>query len=441
MDLNNNKNNVILNSLAEGVITVDKDFKITFFNEAAGKITGFERDKVIGNYCKNIFKSEFCFTNCPIANVLQNGKNVYDVDTSIQCNNSEPVSVRLNAAILKDEDNYPIGGVISFRDVTILKKIESILSSDNLFIGMIGTTKEMQEIFRLIEEIAASDVPVFIHGETGVGKELIANAIQTLSKRKTKNFVKVNCSVIPQNLLASELFGHVKGAFTDAHKDRIGRFEYADKGTIFLDEIGELPLQMQPQLLRVIESGSFERVGETITKNVDVRIISATNITIDEAIKNGKFRKDLYYRLNVVPIEIPPLRNRKEDIPFLANHFIKKYSLVYQKKVEGIDEDALDLLITWNWPGNVRELENVIEYALIKTKREGSLCICCLPKKIRGSMKCTKKNKVAKDIFDTNNAELIDLLNQHKWNKSKVAEALGIDRTTLWRKLKSIGVN
>ena len=381
MDLNNNKNNVILNSLAEGVITVDKDFKITFFNEAAGKITGFERDKVIGNYCKNIFKSEFCFTNCPIANVLQNGKNVYDVDTSIQCNNSEPVSVRLNAAILKDEDNYPIGGVISFRDVTILKKIESILSSDNLFIGMIGTTKEMQEIFRLIEEIAASDVPVFIHGETGVGKELIANAIQTLSKRKTKNFVKVNCSVIPQNLLASELFGHVKGAFTDAHKDRIGRFEYADKGTIFLDEIGELPLQMQPQLLRVIESGSFERVGETITKNVDVRIISATNITIDEAIKNGKFRKDLYYRLNVVPIEIPPLRNRKEDIPFLANHFIKKYSLVYQKKVEGIDEDALDLLITWNWPGNVRELENVIEYALIKTKREGSLCICCLPKK------------------------------------------------------------
>jgi len=441
MDLNNNKNNVILNSLAEGVITVDKDFKITFFNEAAEKITGFEKEKVIGNYCKNIFKSDFCFTNCPIANVLQNGKNVYDVDTSIQCNNSEPVSVRLNAAILKDEDNYPIGGVISFRDVTILKKVESILSSDNLFMGMIGTTKEMQEIFRLIEEIAASDVPVFIHGETGTGKELIANAIQTLSKRKSKNFVKVNCSVIPQNLLASELFGHVKGAFTDAHKDRIGRFEYADNGTIFLDEVGELPLQMQPQLLRVIESGSFERVGETLTKNVDVRIISATNIIIDEAIKNGKFRQDLYYRLNVVPIELPPLRNRKEDLPFLVSHFIKKYSLVYQKKVEGIDEDALDLLINWNWPGNVRELENAIEYALIKTKREGSLCICCLPTKVRGSIKCKKKSSDLKNILETNNAQLIDLLNQHKWNKSKVAEILGIDRTTLWRKLKSIGIN
>ena len=441
MDLTNNKNNVILNSLAEGVITVDKDFKITFFNEAAEKITGFKKEVIIGKYCKNIFKSEFCFTNCPIANVLQNGKNVYDVDTSIQCNNSEPVSVRLNAAILKDEENFPIGGVISFRDVTILKKIESILSNDSLFMGMIGRTKEMQEIFRLVEEISSSDVPVFIHGETGTGKELIANAVQELSKRKGKNFVKVNCSVIPHNLLASELFGHVKGAFTDAHKDRVGRFEYADKGTIFLDEIGELPLQTQPQLLRVIEKGSFERLGETITRNVDVRIISGTNIAIDEAIKRGKFRQDLYYRLNVVPIELPALRKRKEDIPFLVNHFIKKYSLVYHKKVEGIDDDALDLLINWNWPGNVRELENVIEYALIKTKREGALCICCLPTKMRGSIKCKRKSSDAKNIFDKNNAQLIELLNEHKWNKTKVAEKLGIDRTTLWRKLKSIGIN
>jgi PAS domain S-box-containing protein len=441
MDFTNNKNNVILNSLAEGVITVDKDFKITFFNEAAEKITGFNKEKVIGNYCKNVFKSEFCFSNCPIANVLQNGKNVYDVDTSIQCNNAEPLSIRLNAAILKDEENMPIGGVISFRDVTILKKIESFLEIDSLFMGMIGKTKEMKEIFRLVEEISSSDAPVFIHGETGTGKELIANAIQALSKRQDKNFVKVNCSVIPQNLIASELFGHVKGAFTDAHKDRIGRFEYADKGTIFLDEIGELPLQMQPQLLRVIEKGSFERLGETITRNVDVRIISATNINIEDVIKKEKFRRDLYYRLNVIPIELPPLRKRKEDIPFLTNYFIKKYSIVYQKKVEGIDEDALELILNWNWPGNVRELENVVEYALIKTKREGALCICCLPTKIRGPIKCKRKSNDSKNILEKNNTELIELLNAHKWNKTKVAEILGIDRTTLWRKLKSIGIN
>ncbi len=282
MDFTSNKNNVILNSLAEGVLTVDKDFKITFFNEAAERMTGFKKEKVIGKYCKNVFKSEFCFSNCPIANVLQNGKNVYDVDTAIQCNSANPLSIRLNAAILRDEENMPIGGVISFRDVTILKKIESFLESDSLFMGMIGKTKEMKEIFKLIEEIASSDVPVFIHGETGTGKELVANAIQALSKRKDKNFVKVNCSVIPHNLLASELFGHVKGAFTDAHKDRIGRFEYADKGTIFLDEIGEMPLQMQPQLLRVIEEGSFERLGETITQKVDVRIISGTNLPLPQ---------------------------------------------------------------------------------------------------------------------------------------------------------------
>lgn len=441
MDLTSNKNNVILNSLAEGVITVDKDFKITFFNEAAERITGFDREKVLGKFCKNIFNTEYCFSNCPIANVLQSGKNVLDFDTTIQCTNENAVPVRLNAAILKDENNFPIGGVISFRDITILKKVENFLSSENFFMGMIGASKEMQEIFQLIEEISNSDVPVFIHGETGTGKELVANAIQQLSKRKTKNFVKVNCSVIPPNLLASELFGHVKGAFTDAHKDRIGRFEYADKGTIFLDEIGELPLVMQPQLLRVIEEGSFERLGENLTRNVDVRIISATNIKIEDAIKNNKFRQDLFYRLNVVPIELPPLRNRKEDIPFLVNHFIKKYSLIYKKNVEGIEEKALDYLINWDWPGNVRELENTIEYALIKTKEDGNLCLCCLPNKIRGALKCKKKNGENKIMLDQSNAELIDLLNQNKWNKSKVAEMLGIDRTTLWRKLKSIGIN
>lgn len=434
----NNKNNVILNSLAEGVITVDKDFKITFINEAAEKITSFKKEDVLGNYCKNIFKSDFCPHNCPIANVLQSEKNIYDVETSIHCNSSEPLPVKLNAAVLKDENNQPIGGVITFRDISIIKKVERILHSENIFMGMIGKSKKMQDIFHLIEEISTSDVPVLIHGETGTGKELVANAIKDLSKRKSKNFVKVNCSVIPHNLLASELFGHVKGSFTDAHKDRIGRFEYADGGTIFLDEIGELPLQVQPQLLRVLENGSFERLGETITKNVDVRIISATNVNLDEAINSGKFRQDLYYRLNTVTIELPPLRERKEDIPFLVDYFLKKYSVVYNKNVNEIDDNALDILLNWNWHGNIRELENVIEFALIRTKLN-KLCVCCLPPKLRGNMNCSSKVDNQNDISE-NNAQLINLLNQHKWNKTKVAQILGIDRTTLWRKLKSIGI-
>lgn len=431
----------ILNSMAEGVITVDKEFKITFINEAAESITGFKGSIVKGNYCKNIFNSDFCFSNCPIANVLENGKNVYDVDTKIRCNNKEPKYIRLNAAILKDENNSPIGGVISFRDLTELKKVENLISCDSQFMGMIGMTKEMREIFRLVEDISYSDASVFIQGETGTGKELIANAIQSLGKRKDKQFVKVNCSVIPHELIASELFGHVKGAFTDAFKERIGRFEFADKGTIFLDEIGELPLQMQPQLLRVIENGSFERLGETQSRNVDVRILSATNTRVEDAIKKGKFRQDLYYRLNVIPIELPPLRNRKDDIPFLVNYFIKKYSLLYQKNIEGIDDDALNLLYKWSWPGNIRELENAIEFALIKSKKEGNITVCCLPSKLQILSRYNCKDEVSKNVMAVSNTELIELLSQNRWNKSKVAEILGIDRTTLWRKLKSIGVN
>lgn len=286
---------------------------------------------MIGKFCRHIFKSDFCAQNCPIANLLQNGKNIYDIETSIHCNNSQSIPVKLNAAILKDENASPIGGVISFRDISLIKKVENMLNTKNIFMGMIGASKKMREIFQLIELIAESDIPVLIHGETGTGKELVANAIKALSRRKDKNFVKINCSVIPESLIGSELFGHAKGAFTDAHKDRVGRFEFADGGTIFLDEIGELPLQMQPQLLRIIEDGSYERIGETITRNVNVRIISATNVNIEEAIKVGKFRQDLFYCLNTVTIEIPPLRDRKEDIPFLVEHFLNKYSIVYKK--------------------------------------------------------------------------------------------------------------
>ncbi len=434
-----NKNDVILNSLAEGVITVDKDFKITFINEAAEKITGFEKNQVLGKFCRNIFKSDFCSKNCPIANVLQNGKNVYDIETSIRCNNNELLPVRLNAAILKDELNSPIGGVISFRDISLIKKVEHLLETKNHFMGIIGVDKKMLEIFQLIESISDSDVPVLIYGETGTGKELVANAINSLSKRKNKNFVKVNCSVIPENLIGSELFGHAKGAFTDAHKDRIGRFEYADGGTIFLDEIGELPLTMQPQLLRVIENGSFERIGETISRSVDVRVLSATNINLDEAIKQGKFRQDLYYRLNTVTIDLPPLRERKEDIPYLVEHFIKKYSLLYKKNIEGIEDNVFELMQKYDWPGNIRELENAIEFAVIRNK-SNKICVCCLPSKIRGKLKCSSKIINSQIQISENNAQLIELLNQHKWNKTKVASLLGIDRTTLWRKLKSIGI-
>lgn len=436
------KTDTILNSLAEGVITVDKEFKITFINEAASLMTGFQKDEVIGKICKNVFKSEYCSENCPIARILKFGKSIFDYDSQIECKNSTPIPIRLNAALLKDEKDNPAGGVITFRDLSILKKIEGMLRQESNFHGMISNSKSMKEIFTLIEQISDSDAPVLITGETGTGKELIANAIQSLSKRNKNKYVKVNCSVIPDNLLASELFGHAKGAYTDAQKERVGRFELADGGTIFLDEIGEMPLQMQPQILRVVQDGTFERLGESITKSVDVRIITATNTILEKAIAEGKFREDLFYRLNVIHINLPPLRKRLDDITLLANHFLKKFSIIYKKNIPFIEDECIEHLTRWHWPGNIRELENAIEYAVIRNKPEKSLCICAFPAKIRENIFCSQKNNVIPDAqVPFENTSLLELLNQHKWNKTKVAQILGVDRTTLWRKLKAMGIN
>ena len=321
---NINNTNIILDSLAEAVVTVDKDFKITFINEAAERITGFKKEKLIGKFCKNYFDSKFCEFNCPIVYVLKTGKNIYDRETEINCNEKQNIPIKLNAAVLKDDNNQPIGGVISFRDISAIKEIDGFLKTESNFHGIVGKNKKLKNIFNLIEEISDTDAPVLICGETGTGKELIANAVQTVSQRKNKNYVKVNCSVIPPNLIVSELFGHAKGAFTDAKNDRVGRFEYADGGTIFLDEICDLPIEIQPQLLRVLQEGTFERLGESLTRHVDVRIIAATNKNVDEEIYTKKFREDLYYRLNVITIELPPLRERKNDIPLLIEYFIKR---------------------------------------------------------------------------------------------------------------------
>jgi len=272
---------------------------------------------------------------------------------------------------------------------------------------------------------------------SGTGKEMIANAIQATSQRNAKPFIKVNCSVFSPQLLASELFGHVKGAFTGAIKERPGRFEVADGGTLFLDEVCEMPLQTQLQLLRVLQEGTFERVGESITRKVDVRVIAATNKNIKEAIDMGNFREDLFYRLNVIPIEIPPIGERKEDIPHLVKHFIKKYALIYNKNIQDIEDDALELLINYPWPGNVRELENALEYSFARTKDRNTIVFCKLPPNVReNASPFLKKNKLCHSNDET--TEIIQLLEKFQWNKTKVAKELGIGRSTLWRRLKEL---
>ena len=429
-------NEEILNSLAEGVLTVDKNFKISFFNRAAELITGFQKDEVIGQFCKYVFKCELCQTQCPIGLVLESGNDIYEYNSSIEVKAGSRKPIRLNAAILKNSNNEPVGGVISFRDLSELMKLRRETISPSNFYGIIGHSKSMQEIFGLIQEIAESDATVLIQGESGTGKELVANAIQATSLRKGKQFLKVNCSVFPQNLLGSELFGHVKGAYTDAFKDRPGRFELANGGTLFLDEVAEMPLQTQIQLLRVLQEGTFERVGESVTRKTDVRVISATNINIKKALEEGKLREDLFYRLNVIPIYVPALRERREDVPYLIKHFIEDYSKIYKKDVKDIDDDALEVFMNYSWPGNVRELENAIEYLIVRSKDNKNISLNNLPSSFKNNP-AIQHPEVVQEVRNDNTSQLVKLLEKHHWNKTKVAQELGIGRTTLWRMLKN----
>ncbi len=441
MPISDNLKDNILDSIAEGVFTVDKNFRINFFNKAAEKITGHIRSEVIGKFCKHVFRSEVCFTDCPIATVLQNKKNIFDFESKIKTGAGIDIPIKLNAAVLYNEFDEPTGGIVSFRDISVFEAIGMDLQKETQFHGIIGHSKQMKEIFELIEEIAETDAPVFIQGESGTGKELVANAIQKLSERVNHPFVKINCSVFPSNLLASELFGHVKGAFTDAIKDRPGRFEIAEKGTIFLDEVAEMPLQMQIQLLRVLQEGTFERVGESITRKADVRVIAATNINIKEALKKGQFREDLFYRLNVIPIEIPPLRTRTEDIVPLVKHFLNKFSLFYKRPIAEIEEKAIELLLNYSWPGNIRELENVIEYAFVRTTKKNIIEASKLPPIITENIKPLKTKSFSEFSPDSKErTDLLILLEKNQWNKSKTAEELKLGRTTLWRKMKKLGL-
>lgn len=427
----------ILNSLSEGIYVIDKEFKIIFINKAASDITGIKSEEVIGKVCRSFCKSERCLIGCPITEILHSGKNIIDLESSLQNHNGDIIPIILNVSILNDDDDEPYGGIISFRP-KLGTQFEQYLKNTDNFYGIVGRSKVMKDLFKTIQEISKSEANVLITGETGVGKELISNAIKESSLRRDRKYLKVNCASLPDTLLASELFGHVKGAFTDANKDRIGRFEYADGGTILLDEITEMPYSMQTNLLRVIQEGTFERIGESISRKVDVRIIAATNKNIEDEIKSHRFREDLFYRLNVIPIHVPPLRERRDDIVLLIDYFIKKFNKKYEKNITSADSKTLEILFNYDWPGNVRELENTIEYSFIRSKRNDYICSCCLPPTIRINEECNELLTLKKIEKDEKTETILSLLRQNNWNKTKVAKILGVDRSTIHRSLKKM---
>ena len=432
--------NLVLDNLKLGIIAHTPDRTITVFNKEAQKITGYLKEEVIGRDCHMVFQAPFCGQKCSFcdnAPDFTSGTKEYPVNIITKDGFDRQLEMTVSAITGK---NGEFKGVIaSFKDVTETFNLSLKAETLSNFAGMIGKDKTMQEIFRQIRDVALYSYPVNVTGDTGTGKERVANAIHDISSYGNGAFVPVNCGAIPEGIVESELFGHVKGAFSGAVKERKGRFELADKGTLFLDEVAELPLKTQVKLLRFLEEGSFEKVGGEKKISVDVRIISATNKNLKDEVKRGKFREDLYYRLNVIPIHLPPLQHRKSDIPLLAANFLKEAEQESPNAVPQLSSEALDLMFDYHWPGNVRELKNVIQFSIVRSRGENILP-SDLPVEITNGKDLSLQTVDRRDTQETipvrdklNIDSVKAAIKKTGGNKSKAAKALGVGRATLYR--------
>lgn len=434
--------NVILNSIADGVFTTDNEGKITFINKAAEQITGFSSKEAIGHFCFDIFRADICQTRCALKETLKTKKEITNLPVTILNKEGKKMPISISTAVLKDEKGHIIGGVETFRDLSTIEELKKELSQKYTLGDIISKNHKIHEIFNILPDIAESDSTVLVQGASGTGKELFAKAIHNLSRRKTKPFVKVNCGALPDTLLESELFGYVKGAFTDAKKDKPGRFALANEGTIFLDEVGDMSPSLQVKLLRVLQEKEFEPLGSTSPRKTDVRIIAATNKDLSKLVNEGNFRDDLFYRLNVVKIELPLLRERREDIPLLIDAFVQKFNAKMGKQVTGVSDEVMRTLMRYDYPGNVRELENIIEHAFVLCKGD-RIDLGGLPKEFAGDQGEITAFAPSKEEtpFQKAESEIIErTLKKYDGNRIKTAKELGLDRTTLWRKIKKYGL-
>ncbi|MBD3170243.1 MAG: PAS domain-containing protein [candidate division Zixibacteria bacterium] len=428
----------ILNSIADGVFTVDKEWRITSFNKAAENITGVPEEEAVGARCCDVFRASICESDCALRRTMETGTPVINKAVYIINSNGDKVPISISTALLRDNEGEIIGGVETFRDLSMVEKLRKELHGKYIFEDIISKNKRMREIFELLPMIAESDSPILIQGESGTGKELVATALHNLSGRRNHPFIKLNCGALPDTLLESELFGYKAGAFTDAKKDKPGRFELAGRGTILLDEIGEISKALQVSLLRVLQDGTYQQLGGVDTKNSQARVLASTNKDLAELVSKGVFRQDLFYRINVVKIELPPLRERKEDIPLLAEHFIDKFNVLRGKNVTGLSPEAIKILMNHDYPGNVRELENIIEHAFVLISGE-----IITPKYLPGELfhsSAKQPSSSPKTIEDAQREALTDALRRNDWNRTRTARELGIHRTTLHRKIRSLRI-
>jgi PAS domain S-box-containing protein len=436
----------ILDSIADGVFTVDLDWRITSFNKAAERITGISKAEALGRHCWEVFRANICEKQCALRGTIETGKGVTNQPIFIVNSEGIRVPVSISTAILKDEGGEIIGGVETFRDLSLEEELRKELTGKHTFFDMVSKNQEMHRLFVILEQVAQSDSTVLLEGESGTGKELFARAIHSLSARSKGPLVVVNLGALPDNLVESELFGHRAGAFTDAREDRIGRIAAAEGGTLFLDEIGDLSLHLQVKLLRVLQERTYEPLGSNTPVRADIRIVAATKRNLGSLVKEGSFRDDLYYRINVVKLTLPPLRDRREDIPLLIEHFLRRFNQLSGKEITGASPEVISILMEYDFPGNVRELENIIEHATvlcrggrIETHHLPDYVQPAFPLKKAGTKEGVSSRKIKWD--DLERAFLLQVLSDNSWNRQAAAQELGIGRQTLWRKMRRLNIH
>ncbi|MGV8079295.1 MAG: sigma-54 interaction domain-containing protein [Syntrophales bacterium] len=433
--------NIILDSIADGVFTVDRDWRITSFNQAAEQITGVSRREAIGQSCKEVLKADICEKTCLLRQTQETGRPIVNKTVRIITAAGRRIPISISTAILKDEAGNAIGAVETFRDISVEENLRKRIRGRYSFEDILSKNPRMHQLFDILPDVAASPSTVLLEGESGTGKELFARAIHNLSPRKNGPFIAVNCGALPDTLLESELFGYKAGAFTDAKRDKPGRFKRAEKGTLFLDEIGDISAAMQVRLLRVLQEKVYEPLGSVEPVPADARIIAASNRKLDDLVREGKFREDLYYRINVVRLVLPPLRERMEDLPLLADHFIRQMNALQNKDIPGLSDEAMACLMSHGFPGNIRELENIIERSFILCK-EGPILPQHLPEFLWSREPGTLSGLPAEtlSIKQMEAAFLTNVLRRNGWSRMKTASQLGIHKSTLFRKIRALGI-
>ncbi len=429
---------VILDSITEGVFTVDLAWRITSFNKAAEGITAIPRDEAIGQLCHEVFRANVCETACVLRQTMMNGVPIRNMPIHIIRADERRIPISVTTSLLKDAAGQVIGGVETFRDLSTIHHLLKELQKQHSFGDIISKNDKMLRLFSVLPQIAESDSTVLIEGASGTGKELFARAIHNNSPRRRGVFVAINCGALPDTLIESELFGYKAGAFTDAKKDKPGRFALAQDGTIFLDEIGDVSQAFQIRLLRVLEQGVYEPLGSTKAVNTNARVIAATHRNMEEMLQQGKFREDLFYRINIIKLSLPRLAQRKEDIPALVEHFVESFNHLRGKEILGLSGEAVAAFMLHSWPGNVRELENAIEHAFVLCQEE-LIRLDHLPTHLIPKHDSTRVPTVL-SLKEAEKRTIQEALERNHWKRVATARELGIDRNTLRRKIKRLGI-